>query len=152
MDLGRSWLRRPRGRTFIAVASIGCVASSAWTLIHHLGPSPAIAASTRGQYICSETRKSFVLTIEPGMTLPVLSHHSGKRTGYPAELCYWTADGQVRKEPIPVLLNSYLGQRGPTFCPDCGRLVRARNPQPVPGSPPPTREQYQHLNLKEQEP
>lgn len=145
MGLWRGFLRQPRGRIAKVVLAVGCVTWAVWAVIHYLGPSAAIAASTRGQYVCAETGKPFTLTIESGMTLPVYSPHSGKKTGYPAELCYWTSDGQTRKEPVPVLLNSYLGKDGPTFCPDCGRLVRARNPQPVPGFPPPMREQYKQM-------
>jgi hypothetical protein len=68
---------------------------------------------------------------------------SGKKVGYPAELCYWTADGKLRSEPVPVLLNEYRGQKGPTFCPDCGRLVRPQQSQPYPNAkPPPLKKDY----------
>ncbi len=145
MGIGRRSLEHPRWQVVAWVFGILTLAFAIWSAIHYLGPSPAAAASTRGQFICAETGKAFALTITPGMTLPVLSPHSGKNTGYPAELCYWTKDGTIRAEPVHVLLNSYLGKRDPTFCPDCGRLVRSRNPLPVPGSPPPTRQQYMHM-------
>src|SRR5260221_4541450 len=54
-------------------------------------------------FICTETNKSFKVTLEEGMMIPVKSPYSGKNTGYPAELCYWTADGQPTKEPHAVL-------------------------------------------------
>ncbi len=145
MGIGRRFLGQPRRRAIVSIFGILALAIGIWSVAHYLGPSPAVAASTRGQFICAETGKPFALTIAPGMTLPVRSPYSGKNTGYPIEFCYWTRDGGIRKEPFPVLLNSYLGKRGPTFCPDCGRLVRSRNPLPVPGSPPPTREQYLHM-------
>jgi hypothetical protein len=66
-------------------------------------------------------------------------------TGYPAEACYWTADGGTKTEPTWVLMNAVLGKPGPTFCPDCGRLVVARNPMPGPGvKPPPTQQELLH--------
>lgn len=77
------------------------------------------------------------------MTYPVKCPDTGKETGYEAELCYWTKDGHPKDEPIPVLLNKYKGDPGPTFCPDCGRLVVYHNPLAVEGhTPPPTEEEY----------
>lgn len=145
MGFGRGSFGRPRTRVVASIFAITCLALGIWSVAHYLGPSPAVAASTRGQFMCAETGKPFTLTITPGMTLPVRSPHSGRNSGYPAEFCYWTKDGGIRKESFPVLLNSYLGKRDPTFCPDCGRLVRSRNPQPVPGHPPPTRQEYKHI-------
>lgn len=80
---------------------------------------------------------------------PVLSP-SGK-PGFRAELCYWTREGKSKPKPTPtpVLLNSAIGKPGPTFCPDCDRLVTALNAPPVPGlsddeqRPPPTRAEYE---------
>src|SRR5258708_3113013 len=48
----------------------------------------ADAARTR-IFICSETGKSFKVTLKEGLMTPVQSPYSGKETGYPAELCYW---------------------------------------------------------------
>jgi hypothetical protein len=145
VGIGRVFQKQPHARVAISILGIFALVAGIWSVIHYLGPSPAVVASTRGQFICAETGKPFALTITPGMTLPVRSPHSGKNTGYPAEFCYWTSDGNTRTEPFPVLLNSYLGKRDPTFCPDCGHLVRSRNPLPVPGSPPPTRQQYMRM-------
>jgi len=86
--------------------------------------------------------KPFKVTVEPGMPNPVKAP-SGGMTGYPAEECWWTKDGQPRKEPYYVLLNSTIDKPGPTFCPDCGRLVVGHNPRPTPGrKPPPTEAEY----------
>ena len=78
------------------------------------------------------------------MTMPVLSPFSGKNTGYPAELCYWTKDGSIKTDPTPVLLNTYIGDNSPTFCPDCGRLVVGHNPRAVAGAhAPPTKQEWE---------
>ena len=97
-------------------------------------------------FVCSQTGKAFHVDLArlSGQSIPVLSPYSSKNTGYPAELCYWTTDGQVKKEPTAVLLNEMIGKTGPTFCPDCGRLVVGHNPLPRPGTkPPPTRKEYE---------
>ena len=108
-----------------------------------LGRSDAAAASADRAFIDAESLKSFTIRLKPGMTIPVRSPYSGKDTGYPAELCYWTRDGQIKDTPTPVLLNAYRGRPEPTFCPDCGRLVVGHNPQPMAGAkPPPTAQEY----------
>jgi hypothetical protein len=94
-------------------------------------------------YICSETLKPFDYELKEGDSIPVLSPFTGKKTGYPAELCYWTKEGKIKETPTPVLLNELVGKPGPTFCPDCGRLVVGRNPPPQAGAaPPPTQAEY----------
>ena len=145
MGIGHRFLHQSRWQIAGLLFGILALPLGVWSVVHYLGPSPAVLASTHGQFICAQTLKPFALTITPGMTLPVPSPYSGKNTGYPAELCYWTSDGRIREAPVAVLLNSCLGKPGPTFCPDCGRLVRSRNPLPVPGSPPPTRQQFMHM-------
>ena len=57
---------------------------------------------------------------------------TGNATLYPAEPCYWTADGGVTREPTLVLLNMYRGgdPYAPTICPGCGREVIYMNPPP----------------------
>jgi hypothetical protein len=109
------------------------------------GVSSAVAIANQRIFICSETGKSFRvdLTSVEGQTPPIQSPYSGKKTAYPAELCYWTADGKVKTDPTPVLLNQWVGKDGPTFCPDCGRLVVGNNPAAMEGKrPPPTRDEW----------
>jgi hypothetical protein len=92
-------------------------------------------------FICTETGKPFEHENQIGETLPILSPHSGKKTGVPAEACYWTAEGGTKTSPTWVLLNELAGKPGPTYCPDCKRLVVGHNPQPGPGiKTPPMRE------------
>ncbi len=89
-------------------------------------------------FICTETGATFMHAMEVGEKLPVYSPHTKKKTGYPAEPCYWIEeDGQWKrlKTPVYVLLNEYVGKKGDTFCPVCGRLVIGHNPPPPPGTP-----------------
>ena len=105
------------------------------------GEADRVAMSRDRVFICSETGKTFEYAIKIGDTFPVRSPHSGKETGYRAEPCYWTRDGQIKNDPTWVLLNQTLGKPGPTFCPDCGRLVTEMNNPPVQGHPPPPTEE-----------
>jgi hypothetical protein len=94
-------------------------------------------------YIDLDTGKPFQHTLVDGDRVPLLSP-SGKNNGYPAEACYWNADGTPKTEPTWVLLNQFTKKSGPTFCPECGRLVINNNPVPVPGQPPaPTKSEYE---------
>jgi len=119
-------------------------------LAYFKGDTPDTAFST--MFICTETGKTFRHTNKIGETQPILSPFSGKNTGVPAEACYWTTDGNTKKDPTWVLLNELAGKDGPTFCPDCNRLVVGHNP--APGDfvhAPPTRDEYVsrgHSNAK----
>ena len=100
--------------------------------------SEAESLSTHRIYV-DTNGKPFKVTIEAGVS--VKAPDGGP--AYPAELCYWTKDGKVKDSPTAVLLNLYVNKPGPTFCPDCGRLVVPNNPFPLPGTkPPPTKEEY----------
>jgi hypothetical protein len=85
--------------------------------------------------MCSETGMTFEYTVHEGDQWPVLSPFSKKKTGYPAECCYWTKDGKRKATPTYVILNEDIGKPGDTFCPDCGRLVIGHNPPPPPETP-----------------
>lgn len=93
--------------------------------------APAVApAEQETDFICAKTLQHFRHRRQPGERYPVFSPASKEYTGYPAEKCYWTRDGSVKLEPSYVLLNEYIGKKGPTICPDCGRLVEPHNPMP----------------------
>jgi len=112
-----------------------------------IGNGEAVSLSRDRVYIDSVTGKPFNFELKPGDSgiTPVLAP-SGGNTGYPAEQCYWTADGKIKADPTYVLLNKFIGRTGPTFCPDCGRLVVDHNPSPIPGGkPPPTEAEYKHF-------
>lgn len=125
----------------IVVLSCGAI----YVQIRHTFSPPDLAAFRYRPYICAATGKEFDHELVLGETIPVLSPYSGQNTGYPAELCYWNKDGTYRTDhPTYVLLNKWTHTPGPTFCPDCGRLVVYHNPVPGPGkSPPPTREEWE---------
>jgi hypothetical protein len=140
----RDFLNTGKGK---AVTYAGVAAAAIVLLLvlrSMLGDSEAAAQSKNRIFIDAETRKPFEHELQVGETIPTMAP-SGKKTGFPAELCYWTADGKIKDKPTPVLLNRYIGARNlPTFCPDCGRLVVGHNPRPVKDdNPPPTEAQVQ---------
>jgi hypothetical protein len=137
----RRFLSSPAGKVVAVVAVLGLLGAAIYSVrTFFKGDTPPSAFSK--MYIDTETGKSFMHENQIGESLPIVSP-SGKNTGMPAEACYWTADGRVRKDPVWVLLNSEKGLPEPTFCPDCGRLVVGHNPQPGAGrSLPPTREEW----------
>jgi hypothetical protein len=132
------------GRVSAIVLAVIGVGGAIYAVWHNIGRTDAAAAAQDRVFVCAETGKSFRHRLSVSDRIPIVSPRSGKRTGYPAELCYWTASGQTRREPVPVLLNFYCGRSEPTFCPNCGRLVVSHNPAPDPSrKPPPTRSEYQ---------
>jgi len=134
------------GKIVAATAFILCFTSAGYVIYGAWRGNPVVAQANDRIYIDSETGQSFHVNLESlvGQSIPIKSPYSGKNTGYPAELCYWTADGQIMSAPTPVLLNTLVGKPGPTFCPVCGRLVVGHNPAPTPGAkPPPTREEWE---------
>jgi hypothetical protein len=105
---------------------------------------PTARNSTDRVFVDAENGKTFYYTLKVGDRVPVKSPYSGKNTGFEPERCFWTADGKVKAEPTYVLLNDVLGKDGPTFCPDCKRLVVGQNPvASAGGTPPPTEAEYQ---------
>ena len=144
MQALKSFLETPRGRVAVIAAGILSLAFLYNSFRVSFGTSSAVSLSKERIFICSETGRSFPVTLEAGMPIPLHSPYSGKNTGYPAELCYWTAEGTVKSTPAAVLMNSVLGKKGATFCPDCHRLVVGHNPPAKEGVPPPLTEiEYQ---------
>lgn len=140
----RTFLAGRGGRATAIAGTAAAIALMLYVIQGSFGPGEAAAWSRERVYICAETGKPFEHTIKLGDRIPVDSPHSDKKTGYPAELCYWTGDGKPKQEPTPVLLNQYAGKPGATFCPDCKRLVVGQNPPAVAGMrPPPTQDEYQ---------
>ena len=138
----RDYLGSNAGKVIgIAVALVALVAA-ATAGRNFFGASAEQRYARDRIFIDAETGKPFEYTIKMGDMYPVLAP-SGKKTGYPAELCFWTADGKVKKEPTAVLMNGSVGKKGPTFCPDCGRLVVPFNPSARDDvKPPPKQSEY----------
>jgi hypothetical protein len=138
------WSQTAAGKAVVFVFSLAAVGLCVWALMS------TIHGSTPGDpneptYVCAETGKPFKHRSELGESPPVLSPYTGRNTGYPAEPCFWTADGSPKSDPTWVILNQSLGKSGPTFCPDCGRLVVGHNPAPGPGvRTPPTQQELLH--------
>jgi hypothetical protein len=134
----------PLGKAALGIVLLGTLLLAIYQLSGFFGPSTVAQNINRRWLICTETEKPYQVDLASIREFPAHSPFSGKDTGQPAELCFWTADGQPKKNPTPVLLNSYRNLSGPTFCPDCGRLVVERNPGADPGAnPPPTRADYE---------
>jgi len=142
MNSLRRWLEGRVGKLATVVGTVLALGVAGFAVSSFLkGGTPDGAHYS--MYICTETGKSFRHKNVLGETHPIHSPHSGRNTGVLAEPCYWTADGATRPEPTWVLLDESAGKPGPTFCPDCGRLVVGHNPPPRPGGkPPPTRQEY----------
>lgn len=135
----REFLQTPAGTGVAIGGTVVLLGVMLWVILGSLGGSEAAALSRDRTFVDADTATPFEHTLVVGETIPVAAP-SGKKSGYPAELCYWTKEGTVKADPTAVLLNEYVGKDGPTFCPDCGRLVVGHNPKPEPGatSPPPT--------------
>jgi hypothetical protein len=138
----RNWLSSTAGKIVVIVLLVPLVCGAVYSVMSFSrGSGPDFAGST--MYICTETGKTFRHRNQAGETLPIYSSFSGKNTAVPAEPCYWTRDGGTKTEPTWVLVNEFVHKPGPTFCPDCGRLVIGHNPRPGPGvRPPPTQEEW----------
>lgn len=96
-----------------------------------LGTVDPGAASRSRVAIDAETGQVFEnFKLRDNDTVPWAHPSTGRRTMYPAEQCFWTADGKAKLTPTYVLLNEYKGDSTPTTCPDCGKPVVGHNPLP----------------------
>lgn len=119
----------------IAIVAFVTAGVVAWS---YLGGENPERWSVERVYICAETRKPFQYELKIGDKEPVYSPHSKKNTGYHAELCYWTKDGQggwkAKLKPTFVfpewVLNPNPDAEKKTRCPDCGHWVTPHNPTP----------------------
>src|SRR5687767_10944015 len=100
----RDFMDSPAGKTTAVALVLVALVAVYLSVRANFGPSSAAALSKDRTFICSQTQKPFEYTLKLGDQVPVKSPHSGKNTGYPAELCYWTKDGQIKTDPTPVLL------------------------------------------------
>jgi hypothetical protein len=139
----REFLHGSSGRAVAIGLLILGLAAVGWSIWTNVRTDPDIAEANSPLFVDSETGQTFHVQLKVGMEIPVESPYTGRNTGYRAELCYWTKDGNTKTDPTAVVLNSDLGKPEPTFCPDCGRLVVGHNPAPGPGMrPPPTKAEW----------
>lgn len=136
-----SFFEKPAGKVVTGVGLVVAVGLLIWSVSSNMNPSGGSLSRDR-MFVDAKTNQPFEYTLKAGDALPVAAPSGGK-TGYPSEQCYWTKDGKTKKEPTYVILNEQLGKDGPTFCPDCGRLVVGHNPPPDQRpTPPPTEAEY----------
>jgi hypothetical protein len=130
----REYLQSRGGKNIaIAVVIIGVLAAgiSIWSNVR---PSDEMADASAPVFINLQGQTKRI-TMEVGKPIP--------DGWYKAELCYWTKDGHPKATPTYVLMNRYRNKPEPTFCPDCGRMVRDHNPPAGPDvKPPPTELEY----------
>ena len=137
----REFFESSKGKLIALIAGVVLLVVLFFVIWSNLGSEATEIARDR-MYIDATTGKAFEHTLKASDVMPIKAP-SGQNSGYPAELCYWTADGKIKDKPTPVLLNSYVGKPGPTFCPDCGRVVVMHNPAPLTGTkPPPTKAEW----------
>ena len=135
----REFLRTKGGTAAGIALVVVALAAVVWSISSNLGDSAAAVNARERVFVCAETKKPFNHELVRGESIPVKSPYTGKNTGYPAELCYWTADGGIKDEPTAVLMNTSIGLPGRTYCPDCKRQVVGFNPRAMPEmKPPPT--------------
>lgn len=140
----REYLDSVAGKVTAGLILLALAGLMYWSVRSNFGPTSAARMSSERVFVCSKTGKSFSHSVVKGEKIPVYSKYSGENTGFPAEMCFWNADGSIRTEGMPVLLNQYKGEGEPTFCPDCGRLVVGHNPPADPTrKPPPTKAEYE---------
>lgn len=140
------WTETRNGKIVIAVLCLVALGLAIYECRAYLhGETPGDPNLT--MYIDSQTGQTFEHRNAVGEMTPIVSPFTNQNTGYPAVACWWTADGQIKDQPTWVLMNRAIGKPGPTFCPDCGRLVNPFAPKPQPGDkPPPTRAELLHDN------
>lgn len=109
----------------VTVVLLALAAVRIWAAASH----PAVAAADTRTLMDAETGRLATVNVTDGFgPFPMVNPRTGERTLYPTEICY--ANGCAAKGGTHVILNSYLGKEGPTYCPACGGEVRFHNPGP----------------------
>lgn len=141
----KQFLNSTPGKITGGLVMVAGLVTAVWAVRSSL-VDPHVDAANNRFFVDAETGKAFPYELKLGDEVPVPAP-SGKNTGYPAEACFWTAEGQPKTTPTYVILNESLGKTGPTFCPDCNRLVVGYNPPPGPDSKaPPTQAEFKPRN------
>src|SRR4051795_7976899 len=104
MDKLRQFFASTAGKVTATILGVIGLGILVWAVKGNFGVSEAGALSRDRIYIDAKTGKAYEYSIKEGDTVPVTAPSGGK-TGYPAELCFWTKDGKIKQDPTPVLLN-----------------------------------------------
>ncbi len=83
-----------------------------------------IASANTRILMCSETGELFTFDLDDiEGTYPMVNPKTGKKTLFPTVVCYARECG---KKPggTRLIMNRFLGKEGPTYCPNCGVLVK----------------------------
>lgn len=120
-------------KKFVAISltalSVVVLAFTIWSTVRSYQNDPKRLARLN-TLMDAETKEVFLQFPLEGTGFPQVNPKTGKRTLYPAEACYWTKDGKAKLEPTYVVLGTWFGDRNPTKCPDCGRIVTKSNRMP----------------------
>ncbi len=138
----REFLQSTMGKTVASALVVAVIIASFFFMRSSLSYSEGIQSSRTRTFVDTGTNLPFQVEVKEGMTIPVKAP-SGQ-DGYEFdETCSWTKDGHVSDHATYVLMNKTLRKPGPTFCPECGRLVVENNPPAAEGvKPPPTKAEY----------
>ena len=113
----------------IVVAAVAAVVVVAGYVVYTNVAGGGIPANVR-QVMCSETGDLFPEELQPGLgPYPHKNPKTGKNTLYPIEWCFNGECG--KKGGTPVILNTQVKQKEPSYCPKCGYVVRFHNAPPA---------------------
>lgn len=119
----------PPKNVILAVVILGCLIGAAVFASRALRTETASLErwSQEHTLIDMQTGEVFVnFRLKDGVAFPVRNPNTDTDTLVPAEACNWTSDGRAKWESTWV----YVPESGTAICPDCGRKVVGRNPQP----------------------
>lgn len=128
VDLDRRKLFTAIGIAIVAFAVLGYVIVSTVSGFRNdprrLANFAVVSDSETGEVILQ-----FPLPTD-GKGYPAVNPKTGRRTLFPTEACFWTKEGKAKLQPNYVILNTWLGKKGPTLCPECGKTIVRSNPMP----------------------
>lgn len=119
----------PPKNVILAIVILGCLIGAAVLGARALRSEAGSLEAWSKQQTLIDTQTGDVFVDHPipdGIAYPMENPKSGTMTLMPAEACKWTRDGRAKVDPTWV----YVPQGERVTCPDCGRPVVGRNPQP----------------------
>ncbi len=113
----------------MAVITVAVAIAAIYSIKGFFGEEDYVARANTRVLMDSETGDLFPFELTENMPpYPHVNPKTGDKTLFPVEWCYARECGA--KGGTPVILNTWLGKEGPTYCPNCGALVRFHNPKP----------------------